>query len=174
MKWNKIQLQVFPRNTTAQCSLPAGTIVIFRLLRSKGLSMRVPCMSSHLEATNDSKAKNDEVNEITCLQTRRSRAVIFCLDWTPTHPTWPDWRYQKPSSPKSLGAMEECWVPKVASSFHFVLLISQLRTRIIALCGVNDWHDNASPQEDGRFLSDFYLFHHLLEETGKGYDCRPC
>ena len=49
----------------------------------------------------------------------------------------------------------------------------QPRTRIIALCGVNDWRDSASPQEDGWFLSDFYLFHHLLEDTGKDYECRP-
>ncbi|KAL4778857.1 hypothetical protein BJX76DRAFT_121125 [Aspergillus varians] len=41
----------------------------------------------------------------------------------------------------------------------------QPKTRIIALCGANDWHDNASPQEDGWFFSDFYLFHHLLEDT---------
>lgn len=50
----------------------------------------------------------------------------------------------------------------------------QPRTRIIALCGANDWRDNASPQKDGWFLSDFYLFHHLLEDTGRSYDCRPC
>lgn len=43
----------------------------------------------------------------------------------------------------------------------------QPNTRIIALCGANDWHDNASPQADGWFFSDFYLFHHLLEDTGK-------
>lgn len=49
----------------------------------------------------------------------------------------------------------------------------QPRTRIIALCGVNDWHDNASPQEDGWPFSDFYLFHHLLRDTGRDYDCRP-
>lgn len=50
----------------------------------------------------------------------------------------------------------------------------QPRTRIIALCGgVNDWHDNASPQEDGWFFPDFYLFHHLLEDTGRDYNCRP-
>ncbi|KAL4943013.1 hypothetical protein BDV06DRAFT_221620 [Aspergillus oleicola] len=41
----------------------------------------------------------------------------------------------------------------------------QPNTRIIALCGANDWHDNASPQADGWFFSDFYLFHHLLEDT---------
>ncbi|KAI9371983.1 hypothetical protein BJX61DRAFT_543127 [Aspergillus egyptiacus] len=41
----------------------------------------------------------------------------------------------------------------------------QPNTRIIALCGANNWHDNASPQADGWFFSDFYLFHHLLEDT---------
>ncbi|PKY00237.1 hypothetical protein P168DRAFT_276102 [Aspergillus campestris IBT 28561] len=40
----------------------------------------------------------------------------------------------------------------------------QPNTRIIALCGVNDWRDNASPQADGWFFSDFYLFHHLLAD----------
>ncbi|RHZ62718.1 hypothetical protein CDV55_105969 [Aspergillus turcosus] len=36
------------------------------------------------------------------------------------------------------------------------------RSRIISLCGITDWGDAASPQKDGWFISDFYLFHHLL------------
>ena len=36
------------------------------------------------------------------------------------------------------------------------------RSRIIAVCGVTDWNNLASPQEDGWLLSDFYLFYHLL------------
>ncbi|KAK2810776.1 hypothetical protein FQN50_002599 [Emmonsiellopsis sp. PD_5] len=43
--------------------------------------------------------------------------------------------------------------------------IIQPQTRIIALCGPNDWQNNASPQEDGWFFSDFFLFHHLLEDS---------
>ncbi|KAI9678811.1 MAG: hypothetical protein M1817_005870 [Caeruleum heppii] len=42
----------------------------------------------------------------------------------------------------------------------------QPNTRILTLCGVNDEADGASPQEDGWFLSDFYLFHHLLRGIG--------
>ncbi|KAE8377808.1 hypothetical protein BDV26DRAFT_292795 [Aspergillus bertholletiae] len=41
----------------------------------------------------------------------------------------------------------------------------QPNTRILALCGANDWHNEASPGKDGWFFSDFYLFHHLLEDT---------
>ncbi|KAE8391174.1 hypothetical protein BDV23DRAFT_182700 [Aspergillus alliaceus] len=36
------------------------------------------------------------------------------------------------------------------------------RSRIVSLCGITDWGDGASPQKDGWFISDFYLFHHLL------------
>ncbi|KAJ9269632.1 hypothetical protein DTO212C5_4243 [Paecilomyces variotii] len=36
------------------------------------------------------------------------------------------------------------------------------RSRILGLCGITDWEGLASPQEDGWFFSDFYLFHHLL------------
>lgn len=43
----------------------------------------------------------------------------------------------------------------------------QPNTRIIALCGANDYNDNASPESDGWFLSDFYLFLHLLEDSRK-------
>ncbi|KAJ5533874.1 hypothetical protein N7527_000128 [Penicillium freii] len=41
----------------------------------------------------------------------------------------------------------------------------QPSTRIIALCGPNDWQDNASPENDGWFFSDFFLFHYLLQDT---------
>ncbi|PLB33765.1 uncharacterized protein BDW47DRAFT_129648 [Aspergillus candidus] len=36
------------------------------------------------------------------------------------------------------------------------------RHRILALLGITDEGDLASPSEDGWFASDFYLFHHLL------------
>jgi hypothetical protein len=36
------------------------------------------------------------------------------------------------------------------------------RSRIVAVCGVTDFGDQASPKVDGWFLSDFYLFYHLL------------
>ena len=36
-------------------------------------------------------------------------------------------------------------------------------TTIIAVCGPNDFNDNAHPEKDGGwYISDFYLFHHLL------------
>lgn len=38
-------------------------------------------------------------------------------------------------------------------------------TRILAVCGPNDYQDNASPEQDGWMFSDFYLFHHLLKNT---------
>jgi hypothetical protein len=41
------------------------------------------------------------------------------------------------------------------------------RSRIVSLCGITDWGDGASPQKDGWFISDFYLFHHLLRPRGK-------
>ena len=40
-------------------------------------------------------------------------------------------------------------------------------TIIIAVCGANDFDNNASPQKDGWMFSDFYLFHHLLKRTAK-------
>lgn len=40
-------------------------------------------------------------------------------------------------------------------------------TTIIAVCGPNDWKDNASPMADGCFFSDFFLFHHLFRGTVK-------
>lgn len=38
-------------------------------------------------------------------------------------------------------------------------------TRIVAVAGPNDFRDNASPEMDGWFFSDFFLFHHLLKEV---------
>lgn len=40
-------------------------------------------------------------------------------------------------------------------------------TTIIAVCGPNDKEDNTSPVKDGWFFSDFYLFHHLFQNTAK-------
>ena len=40
-------------------------------------------------------------------------------------------------------------------------------TIVIAVCGPNDYADNASPDKDGWFFSDFYLFHHLLQGTAQ-------
>ncbi|KAJ5266759.1 hypothetical protein N7478_009567 [Penicillium angulare] len=37
------------------------------------------------------------------------------------------------------------------------------RHRVLALLGICDTHNMAHPSEDGWFVSDFYLFHHLLE-----------
>ncbi|KAK2812267.1 hypothetical protein FQN50_001625 [Emmonsiellopsis sp. PD_5] len=36
------------------------------------------------------------------------------------------------------------------------------KSRIVAVCGITDYNDMASPSKDGRFFSDFYLFYHLL------------
>lgn len=36
-------------------------------------------------------------------------------------------------------------------------------TRVLAVCGPNDFRDNASPEKDGWFFSDFFLFHHLFK-----------
>ncbi|KAH8651889.1 hypothetical protein BGZ60DRAFT_520024 [Tricladium varicosporioides] len=41
----------------------------------------------------------------------------------------------------------------------------QPNTRIIAVCGVSDLQGHASPRIDGWFLSDFYLFHYLLQNS---------
>lgn len=38
--------------------------------------------------------------------------------------------------------------------------------RILAICGITDINDDAAPHNDGWFLSDFYLFHHLLKGVG--------
>lgn len=35
-------------------------------------------------------------------------------------------------------------------------------TRLVAVCGITDDKDQASPMEDGWFFSDFYLFHYLF------------
>lgn len=40
-------------------------------------------------------------------------------------------------------------------------------TIIIAVCGPNDWSNNASPGADGWIFSDFFLFHHLFRGTAK-------
>jgi hypothetical protein len=40
-------------------------------------------------------------------------------------------------------------------------------TRIVAVCGINDYHNASSPTKDGWFHSDFYLFHHLFSSTCK-------
>lgn len=36
------------------------------------------------------------------------------------------------------------------------------RSRVVAVCGVTDDDNEASPSNDGWFFSDFYLFHHLM------------
>ena len=38
-------------------------------------------------------------------------------------------------------------------------------TRVIRLCGPNDFRNNASPENDGWILADFYLYHHLLKDA---------
>jgi hypothetical protein len=40
-------------------------------------------------------------------------------------------------------------------------------TRIVAVCGITDFNNSSSPQEDGWFHSDFYLFHHLFSGLGE-------
>lgn len=45
---------------------------------------------------------------------------------------------------------------------------------IIAVCGPNDYLGNASPEKDGWFYSDFYLFHHLLRGTAKRQHWLTC
>ncbi|OKL56072.1 hypothetical protein UA08_08591 [Talaromyces atroroseus] len=39
------------------------------------------------------------------------------------------------------------------------------KTRLVAVCGCTDEEGQASPEKDGWFLSDFYLFHHLFSRT---------
>ncbi len=41
----------------------------------------------------------------------------------------------------------------------------QPNTRIIAVCGVSDATGRGAPSKDGWFFSDFFLFHHLLEDS---------
>lgn len=48
----------------------------------------------------------------------------------------------------------------------------QLNTKIIGICGIGDWNEennpmlpgSAAPSQDGPFLSDFYMLHHLLKD----------
>lgn len=49
-----------------------------------------------------------------------------------------------------------------------------LETIIIAVCGPNDYHDNASINHDGWFFSDFYLFRHLFRGTAKEQHWMTC
>ncbi|EED15129.1 conserved hypothetical protein [Talaromyces stipitatus ATCC 10500] len=39
------------------------------------------------------------------------------------------------------------------------------RTRLVAICGITDEAGAASPEDDGWFLSDFYLFRHLFSHV---------
>ena len=39
-----------------------------------------------------------------------------------------------------------------------------MRSRVVSVCGITDWCNAASPQEDSWFISDFYLFR-LLSPT---------
>jgi hypothetical protein len=45
------------------------------------------------------------------------------------------------------------------------------RHRILALLGTTDIEDQASPDEDGWFVSDFYLFHYLLAPVFPRREC---
>lgn len=47
-------------------------------------------------------------------------------------------------------------------------------TTIIAVCGANDINNNAAPDADGFFFSDFYLFHHLFRGTAKNQYWMTC
>lgn len=38
--------------------------------------------------------------------------------------------------------------------------------RILAICGITDHRNDAAPDRNGWFLSDFYLFHHLFKGVG--------
>jgi hypothetical protein len=40
-----------------------------------------------------------------------------------------------------------------------------VKTRIVAVCGITDIRGRASPERDGWFVSDFYLFNHLLRKA---------
>ena len=42
----------------------------------------------------------------------------------------------------------------------------QRNARILAICGITDFDDGASPTDDGWFLSDFYAFNFLLRDQG--------
>jgi hypothetical protein len=43
----------------------------------------------------------------------------------------------------------------------------QPNTRIIAVCGASDTTGYGSPDKDGWFFSDFFLFYHLLQDSRK-------
>ena len=47
-------------------------------------------------------------------------------------------------------------------------------TIVIAVCGPNDYLDNASPTCDGWFFSDFFLFHHMLQGTAREQHWMTC
>lgn len=47
-------------------------------------------------------------------------------------------------------------------------------TRIVAVVGPNDFRDNASPEADGWFFSDFFLFHHLLKGISRNQVWLTC
>jgi len=40
-----------------------------------------------------------------------------------------------------------------------------VKTRVVAVCGITDIRGLASPEIDGWFVSDFYLFNHLLRKA---------
>jgi hypothetical protein len=40
-----------------------------------------------------------------------------------------------------------------------------VKTRVVAVCGITDIEGRASPKWDGWFVSDFYLFNHLLRKA---------
>ena len=46
-------------------------------------------------------------------------------------------------------------------------------TRIVAVCGINDFRNASSPEDDGWFHSDFYLFHHLFSGLGESSHSCP-
>jgi hypothetical protein len=43
----------------------------------------------------------------------------------------------------------------------------QPTTRIIAVCGASDTKGFGSPDQDGWFFSDFFMYHHLLGNSRK-------
>lgn len=43
--------------------------------------------------------------------------------------------------------------------------------RILAICGITDHKNDADPENDGWFFSDFYLFHHLFKGVGAHQIC---
>lgn len=69
--------------------------------------------------------------------------------------------------PKSIGGHAKQTGAELQEFCSFCPPDVQPRTRILAVCGINDQENSASPERDGWFLSDFYLFHYLLENTGE-------